>query len=264
MINIENKIKIRLVRKPKVATSLLYFLLNLKEMIMLISSSLFQPGRLAMIVVLSSVPIRSYSQKELQPIDGFQSVVKQLTDSITLLKARVSAIEDKSGRVFHFGISLGFRSITNGGEHLEEPTFSADSFKFDTYLRDRGSMVISGVLLITPWPDTNALFWYHVGFLANVNLIDLTSGNIGSFNRNIEGGGGIAYRLTDNFSLALTYERVFHRSLTEYYLGRKGVNSHNQLTDDRGQVITQLDPQNDHYFRDDDLDAISIKFVFLF
>ena len=231
---------------------------------MFLSESLFYPSRLATMVFLLVVPITSYSQKEAPPVAGLQSTVKDLSDSIASLKARVSAIEGKSGRVFHFGISLGFRSITNGGEHLEEPTFSADSFKFDTYLRDRGSMVISGVLLITPWPDTNDVFWYHVGFLANVNLVDLTSGNIGNFNRNVEGGGGVAYRFTDNFSLALTYERVFHRSLTEYYLERKGVNSHDQLTDDRGQVITQLDPQNDHYFRDDDLDAISVKFIFLF
>ena len=79
------------------------------------------------------------------------------------------------------------------------------------------------------------------------------------FNKGIEGGLGVGLNLTDHFSVTFTFERLFNRRLRDYVLALE-----NKKVIINGKPLTELNPEDNDIFRNDNLTAISFKFVYLF
>jgi hypothetical protein len=99
---------------------------------------------------------------------------------------------------------------------------------------------------------------WRLGFIANLKLAEFGGADAGLnvFNRSVEGGLGSAWRASEDFALALTYERVLSRQLRSFAIpgdappvGRDGAKP-------------DFAPSNNQYFYDDNLSAVSLKFVF--
>ena len=128
-------------------------------------------------------------------------------------------------------------------------------------------MVLSGLVVVYPWKRqvdstdkaklTSRCGWCWLGFVANINLASFNSDNIASFNKSIEGGIGVAVRLTDDFGFAGTYERVFSRRLRDFVTADQKI-----IVD--GKPLTAISDDDNRFFIDDNLNAVSFKFVYLF
>ncbi len=193
---------------------------------------------------------------------------KRVADSVRTVELvqQLRAIEERN-RTFKFGLSVGWRHILG-----ERSTFYRDAVlnPADSTVQvdsiDAGDVVLSAVVVAYPWkmPDaaTDAgccgvgTWLWRLGFIANVDLASFGSDQVVGFNHSIEGGGGVAWRLASDFSAAFTVERVFSRRLREYVKpGQK------LPVPPQGQVEA-FGRTNDVYFRNDNLTALSLKFVY--
>jgi hypothetical protein len=180
------------------------------------------------------------------------------------------SLHSSKGKTLRIGLSLGLRYITDKAD-AGIRLIAIDPV--DTTVRanglELGDLTLSGVVVAFPWkPRAKASAgsagaplewgcsgWCRWGFIANVNIATISPQNTGVFNKSIEGGVGIAYRLADDFSLAATYERVFGRRIRNIgWIGQKLVVD--------GKTLTSLDQNDDRFFVDDALSAISVKFVY--
>ncbi len=153
---------------------------------------------------------------------------------------------------------------------VEEGCRSVSISPIDSTLRldkgDVGHLVISAVLAITPWKGSSVKrWWYYIKrnstFIINANLAELSGkGATTTFNRQIEGGLEWGLELNNHFALGLTVEGVFHRALRSHVLeiGRRDPPGQIVIS---GEAITELNPNNDQLFRDDNLQALSLKFI---
>ena len=99
-----------------------------------------------------------------------------------------------------------------------------------------------------------------LGFTANINLIEIANANVGTvFNKSIDGGLGIALALDKEkkFAFALTYERTSTRRPQDWVIHKAGEPI---LVD--GKKITTIDKNDDNYYLDTGLNAISFKFIY--
>lgn len=190
---------------------------------------------------------------------------------------RLDTIE-KNSSTFRFGLSLGWRHNTADRASLttdigvEPTTGNVHVERFD-----RGAFVLSGVVAAYPWrrddlqrgnvrdcPQAGgttcrigrAFSAWRWGTIANLNLASFSADAISTFNKSIEGGIGVSYKLNEDFSLATTVERVFGRRPRSFVIPGQ------QLKDKDGNVLYQLDVADNTYFRDDNMTAFSFKFVY--
>jgi hypothetical protein len=178
-------------------------------------------------------------------------------------EAGVQAIRDsvaKQTRTFKMGLSLGWRHVlASGGNVVRDATIDPMTNNVRVDEIDNGAVVLSAILTAFPWKhdSTNKLAsrWRWLGFLANVNLAAFGAENISTFNESIEGGGGLAVRLSDEFSVGMTVERVFSRRLRSFV-------AHGAPLVVQGDTITSLSRTDDRFFRDDNLTALSFKFLY--
>ena len=179
----------------------------------------------------------------------------------------------KSVRV---GLSLGLRIITDfRAAKARQISISATDTVLQVNGLDVADLNLSGVFVAFPWPgkrsprvptqdDTSSVgwaptFWSRLGFLANVNITQITPQNASFFNKSVEGWIGFAYKLGDSedFGIAVTYERVFSRKLRKPELeGSKIVIG--------SETLTSLSLADDRFFMDDPLSAVSFRFVYFF
>jgi hypothetical protein len=151
------------------------------------------------------------------------------------------------------------RFIYDKEEYFGEPSISPIDSTLQIDSKDRGAVIISGVIMATPFV-TKQSWLSNLGFVANVNLAAISSENVNTINnKSIEGGLGISYRLQSNFALALTYDLVYSRRLRDYVLTRKG----EKILED-GKVLTELNRESDNFFIDDNLSSLSLKFIYRF
>ncbi len=167
---------------------------------------------------------------------------------------------EKESKTFHFGLSLGWRHIiARPSDFYRDAVIDPTTNLVAVDTIDQGDVVLSGTLAAYP-------FWRHsakgqrttkhpFGFLANINIASFNSDNLSAFNKSIEGGGGVAWRLADDFALALTLERLFSRRLRSFVLP-------GQMLLVKGDTITSLSRDDGRFFRDDNLTAASFKFVY--
>lgn len=183
-------------------------------------------------------------------------------EEIMAVISAAEAIRD-STKIIYFGLSVSGRYIAESFKKdrglLRNATISIDT-TLQVDPRDRGDIILSGVVIAYPFHTTRSKFWRNFGFMANVNIADFTSESITINNKSIEGGLGLAYKLHENFSLGLTFERVFSRKLRgniqpgeKYPPGAVG-----------DELLTQIDVSDERFFVDDNLTAFSFGFIFVF
>lgn len=180
-----------------------------------------------------------------------------------ILTAGNRAISDsveKAARTFKMGVSVGWR-YTFGSGHRALRDVAIDPVTRNVQLDnvDNNAVVLSGVLSAFPWgrnaKTKRAKNWSWLGFVANIDFASFGTETTSAFNKSIEGGGGIAMRMHDDFALALTLERVLDRSL------RRNIKAGEPLVVD-GDTLTTLSRADNRFFHDDNLTAISLKFLY--
>jgi len=177
----------------------------------------------------------------------------------TLLDNRLKNIEDfikNQDKIFHFGMSLGTRYAVPPSKFLTVGTIepSANTLQLDK--TDRLSLVLSSSLTIYPYPECG------FGFTANINIGEFAENQLYTiFNKQIDGGVGIAYSFGNNrnMALAVTYERTSFRRLRDYVQEKKG-----QQLLENNVPITSLDIKDDRYYIDSGVNAVSIKYIYHF
>lgn len=174
-----------------------------------------------------------------------------------------------ANRSFTFGLSVGWRHIVGGKRTVNRDAVITPN---DHVVRideiDNGSVVVSGVVLATPFKkykdataqrlDRANSLW-RLGFLANVDLASFSADKVSTFNQSVEGGGGVVVRLSDDFGIGLTLERVFSRRARDWVRALEG----QPITVD-GKNLETLDKGDDRYFKSDNMTALSLKFVYVF
>jgi hypothetical protein len=200
-------------------------------------------------------------------------------DTIAALSARattkVLAMRDslaKANKTLQFGLSLGVRQITDLKDvNVRNVVISPIDTTLRVDKKDPTDVVLSGMVTVYPWkkqvdttgrgtPSERVEYrcrWCWLGFVANINLASFNADNVATFNKSIEGGIGVAVRLTDDFGLAATYERVFSRRLRDFVVANEQI-----IVD--GKPLTAITEDDNRFFIDDNLNALSFKFVYLF
>jgi hypothetical protein len=192
-------------------------------------------------------------------VRGIQEQLRGSNAEIKTIQTQLNKMADAKAGVIHFAVSLGVRFIYDKEEYFGEPSISPIDSTLQIDSKDRGAVIISGVIMATPFV-TKQSWLSNLGFVANVNLAAISSENVNTINnKSIEGGLGISYRLQSNFALALTYDLVYSRRLRDYVLTRKG----EKILED-GKVLTELNRESDNFFIDDNLSSLSLKFIYRF
>lgn len=184
--------------------------------------------------------------------------IDSLISSIETLKQKV-----EKKKLIRFGLSLGNRqafSIKKADKFLAIASISPMDSTLQIELANRHTFLLSAVVSVFPFEKKSKSI-SGLGFYSNINLAELAGGEFESiFNKKVEGGLGVLYRFSEPFALALGYEFIFHRRLRNYlidnYQGK-------QIIKD-GTVLTSLDEDDNNLFREDNVHAWSLKFVYYF
>ncbi len=188
-----------------------------------------------------------------------QEQLRGSTAEIKALQTQLNKLTEAKVSVIHFAASLGVRFIYDRKERFGAPSISPIDSTLQIDNRDRGAVIISGVVMATPFVRKKSSL-RNLGFVANVNLAEISSETINTArNKSLEGGLGISYLLEPNFALAVTYDLVFNRRLRDYVLQRKGGKVY-----ENGKVLTELNRENNNLYIDDNLSSLSVKFIYRF
>ena len=167
---------------------------------------------------------------------------------------------EKDSKTFHFGLSIGWRhTLSNTGTPMRDASIDPTTNKVTVDSTDVGDFVLSGTVTAFPWaqaPDSSK--WHKInplGFIANINIASFNADNLSTFNKSIEGGFGVAWRLASDFAIGATIERKFSRRLRDF------VKPNTVLTVGK-DTITTLARDDDRFFHDDNLTALSFKFLY--
>lgn len=107
-------------------------------------------------------------------------------------------------------------------------------------------------------------FISNIGIQANINLVDFTEGQENySFNKSIEGGLGLSYRLSENIFVSMHYDLFFTRQLRNNIKQRSDQRIYN--TD--GSPITdigQIDIDNDNFYITKSMSGLAYRIIVVF
>ncbi len=194
-----------------------------------------------------------------------------------LQKSDVAPGDDVVFKGIDFGISLGFNSAFS--TIYDARISPLDNRLKITKVPRTAFMISTGISVpLTRKNRLNGRYYrklvdgeptgpvYYVPFgwclIATVNIITFNSAASGSaFNQKIDGGFGIGYKISDNLQLAVTGEMISYRQPRQFLLD--GYND-KILTAPTGEVISSINPDDNNYFRDKYMPAISFKFFYLF
>jgi hypothetical protein len=109
----------------------------------------------------------------------------------------------------------------------------------------------------TPWRKAEHPFWGRVAFVAKLDLAEFDATSFSGPSRTLEGGLGVGWKWNAYFGFALTFDRVFSRSL------RTGIDKDN-VKDAAGQPVTTIDISDNRYFVDNYVGGLGFSFMFLF
>jgi hypothetical protein len=206
--------------------------------------------------------------------DTVPKVTQAERDTVAAITQRILATRDsltKANKTLQFGLSIGLRQITDLTDvNIRNVVISPIDTTLRVDKKDPTDVVLSGVIQVFPWKKsvdtiivgsktsikTRCKFKCGLGFIVNINLASFNAENIATFNRSIEGGIGLAWRLTDDFALAATYERVFSRRIRDF------IQPGQKLVVD-GKPLTAIAEDDNRFFVDDNLNAVSFKFVYI-
>ena len=182
---------------------------------------------------------------------------------VRFIRATMDKAEDARHQRIKVGASVGWRHLVYpAGGYNREASIRPGTDTVHLEEIDRGEVVVSAVLAAYPWKRpreedgccATPLLW-RVGFIANLDLATIGEATAINFNRSIEGGLGVGVRISDNFSLGTTIERVFSRA------PRSFVENGKPLPRTAG-TEAKLSTSDDAYFRSDNLTALSMKFIY--
>lgn len=185
------------------------------------------------------------------------------SDTSVKVVARQLAIKDsieRANRNYKVGITVGWRQLIDGDGVYRNAVIDPTTYLVRVDDIDKGDLTLSGVVIAFPWTQLTETRIRRaaagLGFVANINVATFGSDGVATFNKSIEGGLGIAYRLGDDFGIGVTYERVFSRRL------RRFVTPDMELIVD-GEKVESLSIDDGRFFTDDDLSALALRFIFL-
>jgi hypothetical protein len=181
--------------------------------------------------------------------------------------------EDKSS--FHFGAALGHRKLIEASGNFRREAAISPSTPGKIILddQDNADFVVSSLVIADPFTDyavslPAASRWYRypvetvkflahrIGFAAKVDIATFESQSLKS-NQAIEGGIGLTFRISNNFFLGATLDRVSGRQL------RNEVDTSLIYTDDAGRPLTTIDKAMDRFFVDNSHLALAFMFCFV-
>jgi len=186
------------------------------------------------------------------PATAVKSETPLSTEEVKTLRSLL-----EKNKTFAFGVSIGPR-------YLFDYTTAARSAavvvpgKIDAANADRVDMVLSGVVIARPF-SRPCLKW--LGFLAKLDLAQLDTARV-SGPKSIDGGIGIAFQLNEYFSLGLSFDRVYTRSLRNE-AGKINDAPDTFLMDSDGKKISSVSLGDDRYFVDNYLSGASFMLIFL-
>ena len=97
--------------------------------------------------------------------------------------------------------------------------------------------------------------------LATVNLLTFNSAATGSvFNKRLDGGLGVGYRLNDELQIAATFEMISYRLPRDFLVDESRDKVINNAA---GTPITTILPENSDYYADRYLPSVSLKLFYL-
>lgn len=186
-------------------------------------------------------------------------------------------LEAKVNRKVIFGVSLGYLTVF---DEIYEARISPinnkiiiDKLTRQAYLLSTGVAIPFGNMgklggayyrkLDEKGKPYGNLYYVPSGlhFVASVNLVMFNSAATGSiYNNRLDGGLGVGYRASEDFLLSLTYEMISYRQPREFILK----DYKEKAIEIDGKVLTALAEDNNDYFRNRYMPAISFKFVYLF
>ena len=224
----------------------------------------------------------------------------ELTTSIDDLKLKLDKLSSKTVR---FGLSIGYRQVQpryiDNGDYQSASISPLDTTLRLENL-DGGAFLISTSVVITPfinaeWVDAGlgrarmaadsnkkynrfdkeyvkgvwlkkAMFNFinNIGVQANLNLIDFTKAQEQfTFNNSVEGGLGLAYRLSDKVYFSVHNELFFSRQLRRSLKESAGT----KIIDHEGNLVTsieQLDIKNNNYFTTKSILGLVYRIIIVF
>lgn len=178
----------------------------------------------------------------------------------------IDTLKSKSVKV---GISLGYSALLGN-------LYNASISPIDNTLKLQNqfpaNFLISTALVINPiktlrvLEESNSKVLRVVGeqlqnisFVATVNLVSFGSSTETLFNKKIDGGLGIGYKMSDDFHIAFTAEMFSVKQLREYLI--KGYNNQELVID--GKSLTAFDETDTRLFHDKYVPGFSLKFIYI-
>lgn len=189
-------------------------------------------------------------------------VEQRVDDAFAALEKRLAKI--RKSEAINFGLSLGWRRPFNFPKGREiahvDPVDSLLAFEAG----DKGEILLSTVVTSFVWAGKgekageehwNKGFRKHLknlGIMTNLNLTDLGSEQAsGIFNKNVDGGFGLVYKLHEDVAIGVTYEKFTVRRALEALTTRDGE-----------KLPFAIDADDNNQFRDDGVNAYSFKIVY--
>jgi hypothetical protein len=192
------------------------------------------------------------------PPGGEEKADEKIEKINTKLDSVLKKLEEK--KILRFGFSVGLRYIVEDSGGISDASISFPDTLLVLDEFDRSSLVISGVIAVFPFAKSSGKV-ANLGFLANIDLAEFSDEEVTTiFNREIEGGMGVLWSFGEGFSLGLTFEKLLSRRPRDHILGMVG----QKIYDSNGKVVTQLDKEDSNLFRNDSLNALSLKYVYHF
>jgi len=209
----------------------------------------------------------SVEEIRVQP-DTLITYLNTVTERMNQISASLSGQEVVEHKVFRYGLGFGWRYAYKTKGELIEASISPVDTSLYIDKGDRVALILSGVLVASPFGNCGAknsngfncpmLSWRRIEFIAALNLIELIGGDLEAMNmRSVEGGFGVGYQLHPKFSLSVTFDRIFNRRIRDNIIKREG-----EILYDRGQVVYSLDKNDDRFFKEDNLLAFGIRFIY--
>lgn len=202
-------------------------------------------------------------------------------NAIELLQRR---IDNKENKCVNMGISVGFKKITKSDLiNFKDEVISSIDTTLKLQKLDNGFIVLSTELIISPFLNNSLIgnliiesskgndknkvikklalnIIQRLSFIASVNLAEVSMAQTDfTYNKTIDGGLGIGFRMSENFWLAWSFEVSSHRKLRDYVKAYE-----NQKITINGITLTELDKTDNTLFYNKRLKANNIKLIMKF
>jgi hypothetical protein len=191
--------------------------------------------------------------------------------------AGAPAVDPPINKGFGFGVSLGYNYVFDKLQDVQlSPMDNTVKVSRATRTSFLLSTTVSAPLLRVGGDHSRKLFKteavggtqvgpayyipYGLYLVATVNLLNFSEAGNGSiFNKKIDGGLGLGYRINDDVLIALTYEMLSVRQPRDFLVN----DFQNKTVSINNEVVTKLDNNDDTFFTDKYLPSLSFKLVYL-